>query len=169
MFSLTLTLSQITRIESVHNKSLIYRDIKPDNFLIGPPGTKHANTVYLIGTQYLLHSDFFNADYSRVAMHSVPIRHVVSIRLRNGETLPGSKDEAAHSLPRAEELEWNCSIHEYQHTFGARYVELLFIFEFILMRTLRTIATRRHGISRPCVHVFLTRRVAVARTEGSYK
>ena len=43
--------SQITRIESVHNKSLIYRDIKPDNFLIGPPGTKYANTVYLIGKQ----------------------------------------------------------------------------------------------------------------------
>ena len=41
---------KINRIESVHNKSLIYRDIKPDNFLIGAPGTKYANTVYLIGT-----------------------------------------------------------------------------------------------------------------------
>ena len=47
----SLVILQITRIESVHNKSLIYRDIKPDNFLIGPPGTKNANTVYLIGTQ----------------------------------------------------------------------------------------------------------------------
>ncbi|KAL5525477.1 hypothetical protein ACEPAG_6813 [Sanghuangporus baumii] len=43
-----LALQMITRVESVHNKSLIYRDIKPDNFLIGPPGTKYANTIYLI-------------------------------------------------------------------------------------------------------------------------
>ncbi|KAK4053770.1 Palmitoylated plasma membrane-bound casein kinase [Microbotryomycetes sp. JL201] len=38
----------ISRIESVHGRSLIYRDIKPDNFLIGRPGTKTANLVHLI-------------------------------------------------------------------------------------------------------------------------
>lgn len=35
-------------MESVHERNLIYRDIKPDNFLIGRPGTKYANTVFLI-------------------------------------------------------------------------------------------------------------------------
>jgi casein kinase 1 len=38
----------VTRVEAIHNKSLIYRDIKPDNFLIGVPGSKNANTVHII-------------------------------------------------------------------------------------------------------------------------
>lgn len=36
-------------MQAIHEKSLIYRDIKPDNFLIGVPGTKNANTVHVIG------------------------------------------------------------------------------------------------------------------------
>lgn len=32
----------------MHENNLIYRDIKPDNFLIGRQGTSEANTVYLI-------------------------------------------------------------------------------------------------------------------------
>ncbi|KAG1299684.1 hypothetical protein G6F66_000623 [Rhizopus arrhizus] len=43
-----LAKQMINRIESVHERNLIYRDIKPDNFLIGRPGSKYANTVFLI-------------------------------------------------------------------------------------------------------------------------
>lgn len=36
-------------MQAIHEKSLIYRDIKPDNFLIGVPGSKNANTIHIIG------------------------------------------------------------------------------------------------------------------------
>lgn len=38
----------ILRMQTVHEKNLIYRDIKPDNFLIGRPHTKGANVVHLV-------------------------------------------------------------------------------------------------------------------------
>ncbi|KAJ4480032.1 kinase-like protein [Lentinula aciculospora] len=38
----------VTRVQAVHEKSLIYRDIKPDNFLIGVPNSKTANTIHII-------------------------------------------------------------------------------------------------------------------------
>lgn len=39
-------ISQISRVQTIHEKNLIYRDIKPDNFLIGRPGTKAANGAF---------------------------------------------------------------------------------------------------------------------------
>lgn len=40
---------KVTRVQAIHEKSLIYRDIKPDNFLIGVPGSKNANVIHIIG------------------------------------------------------------------------------------------------------------------------
>ncbi|KAJ7172340.1 CK1/CK1/CK1-G protein kinase [Mycena filopes] len=38
----------LSRVQTIHEKNLIYRDIKPDNFLIGRPGTKGANVVHVV-------------------------------------------------------------------------------------------------------------------------
>ncbi|KZT37982.1 kinase-like protein [Sistotremastrum suecicum HHB10207 ss-3] len=38
----------ISRVQTIHEKNLIYRDIKPDNFLIGRPGSKGANVVHVV-------------------------------------------------------------------------------------------------------------------------
>lgn len=35
-------------MQAIHEKNLIYRDIKPDNFLIGKPGTKTANVIHVV-------------------------------------------------------------------------------------------------------------------------
>jgi len=35
-------------VQTIHEKNLIYRDIKPDNFLIGRPGTKTSNVIHVV-------------------------------------------------------------------------------------------------------------------------
>ena len=39
---------QVSRVQTIHEKNHIYRDIKPDNFLIGRPGTKQANVIHVV-------------------------------------------------------------------------------------------------------------------------
>jgi len=35
-------------VQTIHEKNLIYRDIKPDNFLIGKPNTKAASVIHVV-------------------------------------------------------------------------------------------------------------------------
>lgn len=38
----------IERVQTIHEKCLIYRDIKPDNFLVGRPGMENANVIHVV-------------------------------------------------------------------------------------------------------------------------
>ncbi|KAK5110145.1 bifunctional choline kinase/ethanolamine kinase cki1 [Meristemomyces frigidus] len=38
----------LSRVQTIHEKNLIYRDIKPDNFLAGRPNTKAQNVIHVV-------------------------------------------------------------------------------------------------------------------------
>lgn len=42
------SIPQISRMEYVHSKNLIYRDVKPENFLIGRQGNKKEHIIHII-------------------------------------------------------------------------------------------------------------------------
>ncbi|KAK3531417.1 hypothetical protein QTP70_019251 [Hemibagrus guttatus] len=45
---LMIAIQLITRMEYVHTRSLIYRDVKPENFLVGRPGSQRQHTIHII-------------------------------------------------------------------------------------------------------------------------
>jgi serine/threonine protein kinase len=90
--TIAIGIQMIERIEYIHNKGLIHRDIKPDNFLLGKKETK--NIIHLI--------DFgFCKRYSDDAGNHIPLQencpllgtpNFVSINVQNGLT-PSRRDD----------------------------------------------------------------------------
>ncbi|KAH9406581.1 Casein kinase I isoform gamma-2 [Tyrophagus putrescentiae] len=45
---LRIAIQSISRLEVLHGKNFIYRDIKPDNFVLGQSGTQGEKTIHLV-------------------------------------------------------------------------------------------------------------------------
>lgn len=45
---LQLAIQLIDRLRTVHDAGVVFRDVKPDNFLLGPPGSEKENTVHIV-------------------------------------------------------------------------------------------------------------------------
>lgn len=43
-----ISLQLLSRFQTLHAKNIIYRDVKPENFLLGRPGMERENTVHII-------------------------------------------------------------------------------------------------------------------------
>ncbi|KAG1053847.1 hypothetical protein G6F43_004101 [Rhizopus delemar] len=71
-----LAIHMITLIQSVHEKGLVFRDIKPDNFLLGKPGTRYENDIYII-------------DFGMAKLYKHPRTHQ-HISYREGKNLTGT-------------------------------------------------------------------------------
>jgi serine/threonine protein kinase len=56
--ALLLGLQMIQRIQKLHEKCLLHRDIKPDNFLLGQLNTTNKNTLYLIDFGFCKRYDY---------------------------------------------------------------------------------------------------------------
>lgn len=108
---LMLADQMIGRIEYVHCKSFIHRDIKPDNFLMGIG--RHCNKV--IRVQFLVLLKFLAYNYSNLFVF---VSAAVFDRLRIGKKISRCTHKMSHIVSRGQKFDWNCPLRIHQCTFG---------------------------------------------------
>ncbi|XP_043233474.1 uncharacterized protein LOC122387388 isoform X2 [Amphibalanus amphitrite] len=86
---LLIAIQLLHRIEFVHSKHLIYRDVKPENFLIGRSSNKRDKCIHIIGV------------------------YVARFRFSEGVHRPG--DSPAYTVPGEQESDGHRALHEHQH------------------------------------------------------
>ena len=100
IISFQLNLLQISRIEFIHGKNFIHRDMKPDNFLMGLG--KKVTTFCAFLVEYLI-------------IFLTSGQPVLCDRFWSGQKVPGPSHPPAHSLPGAQESHGHGPLHQHQH------------------------------------------------------
>ena len=65
---LIVGLQILDRLEKLHNLGFIYRDVKPENFLIGSTKRPESNTIYMV--DYGLTTPFMDKSENHIAFRN---------------------------------------------------------------------------------------------------
>jgi len=98
-------------MEYVHTRSLIYRDVKPENFLVGRPGTKRQHTIHIIdfglAKEYIDPETKKHIPYREHKSLTGTARYMsINTHLGKGKTHRHGKDSLSHGLGRVIRISW---------------------------------------------------------------
>lgn len=98
-------------MEYVHTRSLIYRDVKPENFLVGRPGTKRQHTIHIIdfglAKEYIDPETKKHIPYREHKSLTGTARYMsINTHLGKGKTRRHGKDSFCQGLGRVIRISW---------------------------------------------------------------